>query len=714
MGGQTHKRMKNFYLEMASHPVKFLSLLNYTRVKNFLYILFIASVEEKERIYSHYRQLVSGSQKQTDYQLIENYDLVPRIIPVFENIDVSIIVPVFNNWEFTDNCIRSIIQSVADVAYEIILADDCSSDETSNAGKLYSNLKIVRPKENLGFLQNCNNAVKEARGRYIVLLNNDTEVHHYWLEALFFKMEQNENIAICGSKLVYPDGNLQEAGGIIWSDGSGWNYGNMDSPDKPQYCYSKAVDYISGASIMVRKSFWDEVEGFDPQYTPAYYEDTDLAFEATSRGYQVIFHPHSVVTHFEGQTHGTDENSGIKSYQLTNREKFRTKWADKLARDHSPNGVDVFQARDRSADKRTILIIDHYVPWFDKDAGSRSTFMYIEAFIENGYNVKFIGDNFFAHQPYTDALEELGVEVLRGQYYAENWRSWVKENAQYIDVVYLHRPHIAPKYIDFIRENTNAKIVYQCHDLHHVRVDRDYQNTGDQQLAKEAESWRKSELALFNKSDVGLTFSTDEADILQRENVAADIYQVPLYLYDETSQPLAEFEERSGILFVGGFGHKPNTEGVLWFHEHVWPKVLATNPDTVLTLVGSSMPNSIKALATANIVIEGFVSENRLEELYCSSRVSILPLLHGAGVKGKLVESMRYQIPIVSTAVGLEGVSADLYQLYAKDEGSEFSDEVNKLLTDPVYWKLMRSRLKKAFAESYSKEKFTHFCAEIF
>ncbi|MEH6515084.1 MAG: glycosyltransferase [Halioglobus sp.] len=706
--------MKNFYLEMASHPLKFLSLLNYTRAKNFLYILFVASVEEKERVYNHYRQLVSGSQKQTDHQLIENYDLVPRIIPVFENIDVSIIVPVFNNWQFTDNCIRSIIHSVTGVAYEIILADDCSSDETSNAGKLYSNLKIVRPKENLGFLQNCNNAVKEARGRYIVLLNNDTEVHHYWLEALFSKMEQDENIAICGSKLVYPDGNLQEAGGIIWSDGSGWNYGNMDSPDKPQYCYSKAVDYISGASIMVRKSFWDEVEGFDPQYTPAYYEDTDLAFEATSRGYQVIFHPHSVVTHFEGQTHGTDENSGIKSYQLTNREKFRTKWADKLARDHSPNGVDVFQARDRSADKRTILIIDHYVPWFDKDAGSRSTFMYIEAFIENGYNVKFIGDNFFAHQPYTDALEELGVEVLRGQYYAENWRKWVIENARFIDVVYLHRPHIAPKYIDFIRENTNAKIVYQCHDLHHVRVDRDYQNTGDPQLAKEAESWRKSELALFNKSDVGLTFSTDEADILRRENVSAEIYQVPLYLYDETSQPLAEFEERSGILFVGGFGHKPNTEGVLWFHKNVWPKVLATNPDAVLTLVGSSMPNSVKALATANIVIEGFVSEDRLEELYCSSRVSILPLLHGAGVKGKLIESMRYQIPIVSTAIGLEGVSADLYQLYAKDEGSEFSDEINKLLTDPVYWELMRSRLKKAFAESYSKEKFTRFCAEIF
>ena len=123
--------MKNFYLEMASHPLKFLSLLNYTRAKNFLYILFVASVEEKERVYNHYRQLVSGPQKQIDHQLLENYDLVPRTIPVFENIDVSIIVPVFNNWQFTDNCIRSIIHSVADVAYEIILADDCSSDKIS-------------------------------------------------------------------------------------------------------------------------------------------------------------------------------------------------------------------------------------------------------------------------------------------------------------------------------------------------------------------------------------------------------------------------------------------------------------------------------------------------------------------------------------------------------------------------------------------------------
>ena len=103
-------------------------------------------------------------------------------------------------------------------------------------------------------------------------------------------MEKEKNAGIVGSKLIYPDGTLQEAGGIIYSDASGCNYGRNDNPNALWYNYTKEVDYISGASIMLKKELWDELGGFDEYFAPAYYEDTDLAFRIRyEKGFKVIY-----------------------------------------------------------------------------------------------------------------------------------------------------------------------------------------------------------------------------------------------------------------------------------------------------------------------------------------------------------------------------------------------------------------------------------------
>jgi GT2 family glycosyltransferase len=120
----------------------------------------------------------------------------------------------------------------------------------------------VRNEKNLGFLKNCNHAASHARGKYIHFLNNDTEVKQGWLSSLVRLMESDGSIGLSGSKLVYPNGKLQEAGGIIWNDASGWNFGNRQNPEMPEFNYVKEVDYISGASMLVRKSLWEELGGF--------------------------------------------------------------------------------------------------------------------------------------------------------------------------------------------------------------------------------------------------------------------------------------------------------------------------------------------------------------------------------------------------------------------------------------------------------------------
>jgi len=441
------------------HPLVFLKKLNITNIKRFFQVINLEDSEIIQRNVDEYLQPVKKSIKEK--MINETVVDLKKVIHLKkeESPMVSIIIPVYNQWNYTYKCIKSIQETVKSVSYEIIIGDDCSSDETKEAKNYIQNAKVVRNDPNLGFLRNCNNAAKEAKGKYIILLNNDTIVLEKWLESLVETIEGDKEIGLIGSKLIYPDERLQEAGGIIWNDASGWNYGRLDDPNKAEYNYLKEVDYISGASIMISAKLWNEIGGFDERYVPAYYEDSDLAFEVRKRGYKVVYQPKSMVVHYEGISHGTDESSGLKAYQVKNKEKFFNKWKEVLKKDHFENGKEVYWARDRSRGKKTILIIDHYVPHFDKDAGSKNVFNYIKTFLKMGYNVKFLADNFAKLEPYSSILEQMGVEVLCGEYYAENWEKWIKHNANRIDFAYLNRPHISVNYLNFIKKNTDIKTI---------------------------------------------------------------------------------------------------------------------------------------------------------------------------------------------------------------------------------------------------------------
>ena len=223
-----------------------------------------------------------------------------------ENPTVSIIIPVYNQIHYTYACLLSILEHTKDVSYEVIIADDVSTDATEHLSEYAEGLVICRNSTNQGFLRNCNNAARHARGKYVMFLNNDTQVTENWLSSLVQLIESDPSIGMVGSKLVYPDGRLQEAGGIIWSDGSGWNYGRLDNPDKPEYNYVKDVDYISGAAILLSNELWNQIGGFDTRFAPAYCEDSDLAFEVRKAGYRVVYQPKSRVIHFEGVSNGAD------------------------------------------------------------------------------------------------------------------------------------------------------------------------------------------------------------------------------------------------------------------------------------------------------------------------------------------------------------------------------------------------------------------------
>ena len=284
----------------------------------------------------------------------------PIEFPVRDSVDVSVIIPVFNQLQFTQSCLASIQDNQADQSLEVIVVDDSSTDGTEETLPRIPGLVYLRNEQNVGFVASCNRGAAKARGNYLVFLNNDTVVTAGWLSALRETFQFEPHAGLVGSKLIYPDGRLQEAGGIIWRDGSGWNRGKFDDPRKPEYNFLREVDYCSAACLMLPKSLFQSIGRFDSRYVPAYYEDTDLAFKVRAAGFKVLYQPLSEVFHFEGATGGTDISTGTKKHQEINRKAFAAKWKEALAT--KPANGDVAALEQLPQGYKRILIIDNNLP----------------------------------------------------------------------------------------------------------------------------------------------------------------------------------------------------------------------------------------------------------------------------------------------------------------------------------------------------------------
>ena len=355
-------------------------------------------------------------------------------------------------------------------------------------------------------------------------------------------------------------------------------------------------------------------------------------------------------------TNGTDLGGGQKQYQVVNQQRFLEKWQNELARFHYPNAEQVSRARDRSRDKRSVLIIDHYVPHYDKDAGSRSTWMYIELMLDMGWRVQLIGANFFPHQPYTEKLQQMGVEVLVGEHMARNLDRWLADNLTDIDQIFLHRPHIAEQFLPHLKKvKACPPITFIGHDLHFLRTQREFEITGEEKLQKEADTWRRRELAVIEAVDHTFYFSDVEVAEITTLSPQADVRTLPLYVLEpvELARTVTKTPE---LLFVAGFNHPPNIDAAVWFVETVLPSLRDSIPGLRLHIAGSNPSQVVLDLASDDVTVHGYVSDEELISLYGRAACAVVPLRFGAGVKGKVLEAIRYGVPLVTTSIGAEGI----------------------------------------------------------
>jgi GT2 family glycosyltransferase/glycosyltransferase involved in cell wall biosynthesis len=596
--------------------------------------------------------------------------------------DVSVVIPVYGQLVYTLNCLHGLARHASRQRLEIILVDDASPDESGAVLPLLTGMTYHRNAANAGFVASCNTGAKLARGRYVVLLNNDTRVVAGWLDALIDHFAAFPRTGLVGSKLHYADGSLQEAGGIIWRDGTAQNYGRGDDPNRPDYSYARQVDYISGCSIALPVSLWRELGGFDPWFGPAYCEDVDLAFRVRAAGYQVWFQPQSRIVHYEGKTSGFDISTGTKAYQVSNMKKLFLRWRDVLA-GHRRRPDSLYLERERNVNRR-FLVVDVTAPTPDQDAGSVQTFLALQVVSALGYKAHFVPEDNWLFQPkYTTALQLLGVDCAYAPYELD-FESYMERYGWMFDVVMVYRPGVMEKCLPIIRAQApQAAVLFHLADLHYLRLERTAALHDDSDMHDAAALMKTRELSLISEVDCTITHSGVERDILAREVPEAKVAVWPLMsAFHGTGRG---FDQRRDICFLGGYGHPPNIDAVLWFLRDIFPLITAELPQLRFIVAGAHPPEEITALASDQVIVTGKVPD--LRDLFDPCRVFVCPLRVGAGVKGKIVSALSYGIPIVATSIGVEGTGLihDTNILVA-DQPADFAAATLRLYRDAELW----------------------------
>ncbi len=354
----------------------------------------------------------------------------------------------------------------------------------------------------------------------------------------------------------------------------------------------------------------------------------------------------------------------------------------------------------KSKPEKVMLFIEGEVPRYDISAGNFIIFEYLKIFARNGYRVIFWPHDRKRPEPYSNELEQMGVQVVSGQL---SFQDFIEEFGGFLDVAILCRPDISACYIDPVKANASARIIYFAHDLHFLRERRSALARASAAEAIQALMTEAAELAVMRKAEASLFFNRSEIGVVAREAPEVKATLIP-WIQGLNDRGRLPFADRRGLVFLGGFQHQPNADAVTWFHDAVYPLIKNEIHNIGVKVIGGHVPAEIMELDCEDFRVLGHVSS--LDEPLQQARIFIAPLRFGAGFKGKIAMAQSYGLPVVTTGIGAEGMELKNGETaLIAGNAAGFARQVCRLYRDEELWQQISGNSINYVKKMFSPEK---------
>ena len=624
-------------------------------------------------------------------------------LPSNNSPEVSIILVLFNRAELTLACLRS-IQETHDAQMEVIIVDNASTDETSLLLGRLRGARIIRNPENRHFLRAVNQAAEQVQGKYILLLNNDAQLQPGAVRALVQTISQTTDIGAVGGKLILLDGSLQEAGNIIWRDGSCLGYGRGDTPFAATYMFRRDVDYCSGGFLLTPRVLWKQLGGFDESFKPAYYEETDYCMRLWERGLRVVYEPEAVVLHYE---FGSAQSVlSATELQRAHQRIFAARHRAALEKHEPPDLNRAIFARMRHSGKR-VLFLDDRPPHLWLGSGFPRANAFLHALLKHHcfvtlYPLAGLNEDF--NTAYSDVPREVEIMMDAGRGMLE---LFLKGRQGYYDVIIVSRPHnmefLLPVMAAHPEWFDNTQVVYDAEAIFAYRTSSSRKLSGNPMSTDEFEQTLRAEIDLAAHADRILAVSDQDCEAFTRHGIEA--VSVLGHALAPSPQP-NPFNERGGFLFVGAIHEEvsPNADSMIWFLTEIFPLIREKLGDVSLTIAGVNQSERIRNLAGPNIRITGRLED--LNPLYAEARVFIAPTRYAAGIPHKIHEAASRGLPVVATSLLAAQLGWTEQELAIGDSAEAFAERCVEIYTTAGKWTSLRTAALRRISAECSQETF--------
>jgi GT2 family glycosyltransferase len=605
---------------------------------------------------------------------------------------VSVIAVMYNQLDLTLAALDSLRQNFAG-PIELILADSGSTDESRHVERYVRGAKIVRFNRNAGFIESCNAALTHVTAPVTLYMNNDILLQRGAVAAALARLDSSPSIGAVGGKIVRTNGVLQEAGCIVWRDGSTEGYLRDGDPNMPEANFVRDVDFCSGVFLAVRSDVLKQLGGFDAAFKPAYFEETDLCIRLQQAGYKIIYDPAVMVIH---QEYSSGDASIATVMMGQNQPKFRRKNLEYLRTKYPRNADLLVQARSPRAGGHRILFIEDRIPLRHLGSGFTRSNDIIVTMAALGHHVTV----FPIYRAVENILDIYGdfpdtVEVVHDREMPDLAR-FLEERSGYFDILWIARTHNAERLLDLLMSaSRHIPVNRVVLDTEAIAAMRDAGRAAATGAAPAAtlEGAVQKELASAYFCQKIVAVNEQDANIIR----AAGFKDVGILGHARSLAPTPRpFEDRKGLLFLGAIHDRdsPNLDGLEWFADNILPRLDAELPeDADITIAGyvNRRIDLSRLGQTRRVVLAGPVED--LAQLYDRHRLFFAPTRFAGGIPFKLHEAASFGLPIVATGILAEQLGwtegQELLTAPITDPAS-FATQILRLYTDPELWHHLR------------------------